>query len=48
MRAGFWMEDPMKRDDLKDLGLDGKVIVKLIFEKWDGDHGLDLSGSGQG
>ena len=26
-------------------GVDGRIILEWIFEKWDGGHGLDLSGS---
>jgi len=26
----------MKGDHLKDLGVDGNIIFKLIFKKWDG------------
>jgi hypothetical protein len=33
---------------LKDQGVDGRIILKLILEKWNGGHRLDRSGSGQG
>jgi hypothetical protein len=33
---------------LKDPGIDGRIILKWIFEKWDGGHGLYLSDLGQG
>jgi hypothetical protein len=30
-----------ERDQLGEAGIDGKIILKWIFRKWDGDHGLD-------
>jgi len=27
-------------------GVDGRIILRWIFRKWDGSHGLDLSGTG--
>jgi hypothetical protein len=33
-------------DPLEDPGIDGTTIVEWFFEKWDGDHDLDISGSG--
>jgi hypothetical protein len=30
-----------ERDLLKDRGVDGRIILKLMFEKWGGGLGLD-------
>jgi hypothetical protein len=38
---GFWWRDLMETDYMEGLGVDGKIILKLIFKKWDGEHGLD-------
>jgi len=34
-------------DPFEDKGVDGKIILRWIFRKWDGGHGLDWSGSGR-
>jgi hypothetical protein len=33
----------MERDNLEDLHIDGRIL-KLVFKKWDGVHGLDSYG----
>jgi hypothetical protein len=32
---------PEGRRPLKDPDVDGRIILKWIFKKWDGEHGLD-------
>jgi hypothetical protein len=39
---------PGWKDHLEDPGIEVWIILKLIFKKQDGRHGLDWSGSGQG
>jgi len=35
-----------ERVHLEDLGLDGGIILRWIFRKWDVGYGLDPAGSG--
>jgi hypothetical protein len=39
--------NPKERDHLEDIGVNGGIIL-IVSSKWDGRHGLDLSGSGLG
>jgi hypothetical protein len=38
VQTGFWRGDLRKRDHLEDF-VDGRIILKWIFKKWDG--GMD-------
>jgi hypothetical protein len=39
VHTGFRWRDLRKRDDLEVYGIDGSIIFKRIFNKWDG--GID-------
>jgi len=41
-----WWENLRERDHLGDPGVDGRIILRLIFRKWDMGNGLDRCGSG--
>jgi hypothetical protein len=33
--TGYWWENLRERDHVVDPGVDGKIILKWIFRKWD-------------
>jgi hypothetical protein len=33
--TGFWWGNLRKRDHLEDPGVDGRIILRWIFRKWD-------------
>jgi hypothetical protein len=35
MHTGFWWGNLRERDHLEDEGIDGRIILKLVFKKWD-------------
>jgi hypothetical protein len=37
----IWWRDLRARDHLEDLDVEGRLILKWIFRKRDGEHGLD-------
>jgi hypothetical protein len=47
--TGFWWANLRERDHLRNPGVDGRIILRWIFRKWDvGVYGLDQVGSGYG
>jgi len=41
VNTGFWSGNLRERDHLEDTGVDGRILLKWIFGKWDGGNGLD-------
>jgi hypothetical protein len=39
MHTAFWWENLKEADHLEDPGVDGRIILRWIFRKWDG--GMD-------
>jgi hypothetical protein len=43
VHTGFWWGDLREGDHFGDQGVDGRIILKLIFKKWDGRAWTGLS-----
>jgi hypothetical protein len=35
VHTGYWWRDLIERDHSEDLGVDGMIILKWTFKKWD-------------
>jgi hypothetical protein len=35
--TGFWRGNLMERDHLEESDVDGRILLRWIFRKWDGD-----------
>lgn len=46
MYTGFWRGNLKERDHLKDLGLDGTIILKWVLKRVVMGNGIDATGSG--
>jgi hypothetical protein len=46
--TGFWLGGLREGNHFGDTDIDGRVILRWIFRKWDGGYGLDRDGSGKG
>ena len=43
MYIGSWLGNLRERDQLKDPGVDGRIILRWIFRKWDVDAWIGSS-----
>jgi hypothetical protein len=43
VHTGFWWGDLRERDHLEDLGVDRRMVLKLILNTWDGEVGAGLT-----
>jgi hypothetical protein len=38
VHTGFWWGKLRVRDHFEDIGIGGRIILKWIFKRWDGEH----------
>jgi hypothetical protein len=43
VHTGFWWGNLRERDLLEDRGVDGRIILRWVFRKWNVGHGMDLT-----
>jgi hypothetical protein len=43
VHIGYWQGSLRERDNLVDIGIDGKIL-KWLIKKWDGGGGMDWMG----
>jgi hypothetical protein len=41
MYIGVWLGKMREREHLEDPDLDGRIIFRWVFRKWNDEHGLD-------
>ena len=41
VHTGLWWGNLRENDHLKDQSVNGRIILRWIFKKWDAGHGLD-------
>jgi hypothetical protein len=46
VHTGFWFGNLKEGEHLEDPGVNRRIILKWIFEKWERKYGLGRSGSG--
>jgi hypothetical protein len=46
--TGFWWGNLRERDHLEDPDIDGRIILRRIFRKWDEGHGVSWLRKGTG
>jgi len=37
VHTGFWWGKPRERDNLEDVRIDSRIILKCMLKKWDGE-----------
>jgi hypothetical protein len=43
--TGFWWGNLREKDNMGEPSVDGKIILRWIFRKWDVGNGMDSAGS---
>jgi len=41
VHTGLWWGSLMERHNLEDRSIDGRILLRWIFRKWDGKGGMD-------